>query len=495
MTHLHLCILKIVQSLPPACGCQFIVTFLNNVQGRQLPVMREARRAQLRCHTCTYMYCTRKHCFCDLLHRPLTMSSGATSNSEGGRGYEIDFTDPPDDLVCTICRHVANEAHQVECCGRVFCQVCIKGVDSCPDCHASTLRIFRDRVSARRIKQLRLSCKNEDRGCDWSGILDEYDAHIAECGFVVLDCPNEGCADKIPRNLLDEHLSMLCRRRLIDCTCCKEKVAYEEMSEHPEKCLDVEVTCDNSGCSVKLYRRELQDHKDICRKSIISCPFSEVGCEVIVLRADLQKHLREYSEVHCTISKDTIVSIKRELSSARKELDSKCVPPLVYKMTNYGVLKANKKTWSSPYFYTHPGEYKMKFRVYPGGCEEEGKDYLSVFIFLSSGPNDDELVWPFDGSITISILNQSQDSWHHSREIDWRGSDASTSGKPVNDRSNSGWGKRQFISHSYLELVSDTCRYVKDDYIYFQVSSIRVRSSHRQCYWLVCSPMNKSSDS
>ena len=41
-------------------------------------------------------------------------------------GYALDFADPPEELVCMICHHVAKEAHQVECCGKVFCETCIK---------------------------------------------------------------------------------------------------------------------------------------------------------------------------------------------------------------------------------------------------------------------------------------------------------------------------------------------------------------------------------
>ena len=133
-----------------------------------------------------------------------------TSESKKG-GYELLFSYPPEELVCLICHHVAKEAHQVECCGKVFCETCIKSVsnDKCPNCKNSTLKIFCDRMSARRIKQLRLSCENEAMGCDWSGILDDYNNHITECGFVVVDCPNEGCKAKIPRNSLEKHCTSI----------------------------------------------------------------------------------------------------------------------------------------------------------------------------------------------------------------------------------------------------------------------------------------------
>ena len=166
--------------------------------------------------------------------------SGACLEDGSAGGYDLSFADPPDDLVCMICHHVAKEAHQVECCGKVFCETCIKKaketIGSCPNCRAvgsSKFKIFCDRMSGRRIKHLKLSCENEDRGCDWSGILDEYHAHVTECGFIVVECPNDGCTDKILEKFLHEHLLLACHCRLVDCAVCKEKVIHEEMQSHP----------------------------------------------------------------------------------------------------------------------------------------------------------------------------------------------------------------------------------------------------------------------
>ena len=52
-----------------------------------------------------------------------------TASTKNG-GYALDFIAPPEelrDLVCLICGHVAKEAHQVECCGKVFCKTCFAG--------------------------------------------------------------------------------------------------------------------------------------------------------------------------------------------------------------------------------------------------------------------------------------------------------------------------------------------------------------------------------
>ena len=344
-------------------------------------------------------------------------------------------------------------------------------------------------MSARRIKQLRLRCENEEIGCDWSGILDDYERHINECGFMVVDCPNEGCKDKITRNNLEKHSTESCHRRLVDCACCKGKVPFDESPMHPEVCPNVEITCDNNGCSVKFYRYELVQHKKVCKKAVINCPFGELGCNVIILRCDLQKHLREYYEKHALMSTQTIQSLRSELKCARRELNSKRVPPLVFKMTDYSRLKGSIRLfgiWESPCFYSHPEGYSMNLSVVP--CVENFIDYsLSLYVQLVPGVYDDELHWPFDGEVTVSILNQAEDHRHYSKVIDWSGADESAAGRP-RVRPNTGRGRKKFISHERLEAVSDTCSYVKDDCIHFKVWSVKVRSSQKPFFWLDCSP-------
>lgn len=322
-------------------------------------------------------------------------------------------------------------------------------------------------------------------GCEWSGILEDYEYHTRECGFVMVDCPNEGCKEKVPRNNLEEHRTESCQRRLIDCDSCKGKIPLDALPTHPDVCPNVEIKCENIGCSAKFYRRELLWHKAACKKAIIDCPYSELGCKVVVLRSDVQKHLREYYEKHAVMSTQTVRSLRSELRSARRELDSKCVPPLVFKMyAEYIGCKDSIETfgkWDSPEFYTHPGGYSMYFHVIPSG--RSSVDHLSLYFYLVRGTYDDNLAWPFDGEVTISILNQIKDHGHYSKVISWSGTDESVRGKPTAG-SYHGWGRTKFISHARLEAVSDSCRYIKDDCIYFKVCSINVRSSQKPYYWL-----------
>ena len=67
--------------------------------------------------------------------------------------------------------------------------------------------------------------------------------------------------------------------------------------------------------------------------------------------------------------------------------------------------KRNGK-WFLPPFYTHPKGYKMCLMVYANGYGSGKGKSISIVLFMMRGPFDDELLWPFQGSITVELLKQ-----------------------------------------------------------------------------------------
>ena len=403
-------------------------------------------------------------------------------------GYEHSFVDPlPDDLMCMICHHVAREAHQVECCGKVFCKACITEVNermgSCPNCRKASPKIFSDLRGSREIKRLKVACKNEDKGCDWSGALESYETHEEECGWKEVECPNEGCGEKILKHFVEEHLSVSCPRRKEKCSVCLEMVAHEDVPSHPDLCPKVEVKCSNLSCSVKLFRGELKFHQNVCPKQKIACPFSEAGCSAEILREDRQKHILENAEHHATIASATVLSLKRELSDVRNQLErvleTKLMPPLTFRITNYKLMKEKKKIWTSPHFYTQAQGYQMNIKAEINATDENA---ISLYCYLCPGIHDDSLSWPFRGEVVLQILNQSRDSSHSSRTLSWdhANADDEVSGKPDKNKQRIGWGLVFFISHADLE--DETKGYLKKDCIYIRVQKVSFPKP-----WLACS--------
>ena len=61
----------------------------------------------------------------------------------------------------------------------------------------------------------------------------------------------------------------------------------------------------------------------------------------------------------------------------------------------------------SPAIYTDSYEYKFGIRVYLSGVDNGRGRYVAIFVHMMEGEHDDLLLWPFTGTITLSILDRS----------------------------------------------------------------------------------------
>lgn len=275
---------------------------------------------------------------------------------------------------------------------------------------------------------------------------------------------------------------------------CHCKVPHEDVPIHhaAETCPSVEVPCTNNGCSMKIYRGQLNAHQNFCPRQIIPCPYHEAGCTAQILRENLQTHLTSSINLHCQAAMSTILKLKKELSDIQKKykdveekLQSGHVPPITFKLFGYRKLKSEKKLWRSPFFFSHQGGYKFQLHINPSGSSTG--DFLSAFLYIASGPNDNELVWPFSGTIlTIQLVNQYQNSEHHSKDVKWNSAVESAAVKPVEGSINvTGLGFRKFINHSELEGPHSTFdrEFIHNDCLFVRVSRVSVTKQ-----WFVCTP-------
>ena len=111
----------------------------------------------------------------------------------------------------------------------------------------------------------------------------------------------------------------------------------------------------------------------------------------------------------------------------------------------------------------------MCLEVYANGCDRGAGTHVSVFVCLMGGKYDGELKWPFQGKITIHLINCKYDRFcemtvHFDRAAMLAGvSDKVKSGRIARD----GWGSTRFMSHydihPYTETINDclTFRVVK----------------------------------
>ena len=89
--------------------------------------------------------------------------------------------------------------------------------------------------------------------------------------------------------------------------------------------------------------------------------------------------------------------------------------------------------------------------------------HIPVFTELLEGRYDNQLHWPFLGTVTYELLNQLGDDNHHKMDIAYDDSD-DMRGSSIN-------GYTKFLPHSSLDHNPATnTQYLLDDTLYFRVS-------------------------
>ena len=125
-------------------------------------------------------------------------------------GYEYDFLDTiSNKYTCLICTNIQREPTIVSCCGQHFCCSCLDKWfainKKCPHCTVDEFQYFTNKQQVREINELRVRCCNSDRGCNWTGKLEELKSHKnRDCLRAKINCPN-GCGANVERWKLMEH--------------------------------------------------------------------------------------------------------------------------------------------------------------------------------------------------------------------------------------------------------------------------------------------------
>ena len=106
------------------------------------------------------------------------------------------------------------------------------------------------------------------------------------------------------------------------------------------------------------------------------------------------------------------------------------------------------------------------------------------------GDFDNGLYWPFEGAITIQLLNQLEDSNHQAHTFDFTGTNPDVNSRVTSGKTaRKGYGQLLFISHTQLDLNTDyNCQFLKKNQLKFRVSKATnlnlTASIHRRCLTL-----------
>ena len=345
-------------------------------------------------------------------------------------------------------------------------------------------------IGERHILSLKTQCDGTSSGCEWTGELRSLKEHLKSCDFIFLPCPNEckkgGEVHQLLRIDMKRHVKRECPRRQYRCPYCKASGEYQERTTtHLETRPMMKIPCPNARCNTSVIRCSISSHRQVCMHEKISCKYANIGCQDKVPRKDLKKHEGD-SQQHLQLAIDTIHQLKTTVfkqDATIAQLQSNWKRPANYTVTNFYHLKASDELFYSPLFYTSPGGYKMCIDVEANGNGDGRDTHISVYAFLMCGENDNNLPWPFTGTVTFMLLNQLENKNHHSKSTTFP-SDHIASQQVVNqERAISGYGIPCYISHSDLSYNKAKNRqYLRNDCLYFRIT---VNAESTTTPWLV----------
>ena len=194
----------------------------------------------------------------------------------------------------------------------------------------------------------------------------------------------------------------------------------------------------------------------------------------------MESHLESATRVHLDLACAKLNNTEDELNKAKdklKKIEAKSV-----KHTNVflwridgckEILKqAKNEGKESDPFYTKTETdgygYKLKVKIYPGGCGDSENTYLSVFIIVMKGEYDAILPWPFKRKVKFTLIDQQEDpSQRKNYTLEIFEKNNPNFARPLKEE-NAGWGWSQFISHENL----NSRRFIVDDTLFLQVEII-----------------------
>ena len=404
-------------------------------------------------------------------------------------GYQCQFVDSVEDYECLLCLHVTREPFLTSCCGQHFCQVCINRIltdnKPCPFCKSTDFSTLLDKKQRRKILGLKVYCDKKAEGCQWVGGLGELEQHLSEnCQFVTVSCPNN-CRQTFQRRVAELHEIFECPKRPHTCQYCNARGTYQEIQDdHLPVCPKYPVPCPNECGVSPLERDQLEDHLRECPLQLVECELREMGCEEMVKRKDLARHMEEGAQKHLTVMASKYLKTQAEMyecfvmletkleqenEGLKKELKitttqkDKEISDLKGQLelfrqhlrtstleidVSFNLLKNPKSPsrWKSNYTFIFPSHCMMTINLYTRWKR------IEIELTHVESAVDGNLQWPKKFTMTVRLLNQAGDHDHYqvTRDVEVR---------------RGGYNDGICIPYATIENPPRGVQYIKNDHI------------------------------
>ena len=452
----------------------------------------------------------------------------ACSKSEG---YRCEFIDSVIDLFyCKKCNLVVRRSTLTSCCGESYCHACIAEIHQqgkpFPECREEKFNIYEQMKYQKRIGALRAYCSKKERGCGWSGTLEQLDTHLDpdqdNCQYVDTKCPLN-CQETISKNKVEQHVAKECSKRPHVCQHCGFKATYEEVVDtHLPECKYVPLQCPNR-CGVTCEREDMEDHMKMCRLEEIVCTFEGMGCSVKLPREDYENHAVQSIQEHLELTAAETVKTKQELQRKLQEQEQKLQEQeqklqeqeqklheqetklqeqdqklleqdkknglQEHKLLEQGtllkslmehfinstqsfevrnVLKKKNEFYveeTSPSMYSHINGYKICVKI---SFIAIHKAFMAS-LFAMQGEFDKDLKWPVEATFTLALLNQrgGEDAECNVFKIKWN--------RPGEGNMHLASFTKRLDSSPHFLKYSNLDNFLFNDTLYFRVKVVTIQ--------------------
>ena len=329
------------------------------------------------------------------------------------------------------------------------------------------------------------ACKLRPFTCEHCQLLNTWltitQHHYPVCDKYPVPCPNQCDVGEIERKQLEDHLS-ICPLQVIDCTFqfvgCKVSLPRREMPQHMSDNMASHLTL-----GFQTFQQQLSAKDDeiaklnytislLKTKEQTSAKDDEIvklEYAVALLKTKEQTSAKEMLHLKATSEAQTrkILHLETQFvdqkygavaatATGTSQDDHRTYPPCAFTMTNFQCNKILSAQWFSEPFYTHKGGYKMCLSVFANGTGVALDSYVSVFVNLMRGEYDDNLKWPFRGSITVQ-LDMDDDDIEEKCRFNARAPARAAGRVELGDRKIFGQGVVRFVS---LDRIGDDKKFL-----------------------------------